>query len=82
MKAHPILLQKKYARIVARFAKEADIPFEKALGVFYHSEVYDLMRNGISDMHCMSDAYLSQDLMTEYKAGISVNATNTQQKIK
>lgn len=28
---------------------------------FYHSEVYKLMRDGVSDMHCMSDAYLAEE---------------------
>lgn len=39
---------------------------EKALGFFYHSEVYQLIRDGVSDMHCMSDAYLAEELEQEY----------------
>lgn len=34
---------------------------------FYHSEVYQLMRDGVSDMHCMSDAYLAEELRQEYQ---------------
>ncbi len=60
MNANPILLQKKYARVVALFAKENNISLEKALDVFYHSELYKLMSEGVSDMHCMSDEYLVQ----------------------
>lgn len=37
----------------------------EALAFFYHSDIYHLVRNGISDMHCMSDAYLAEDLMEE-----------------
>ncbi|RFT25016.1 DUF3791 domain-containing protein, partial [Gardnerella vaginalis] len=54
MKANPILLQKKYARVVSLLAERAGLSYEQALDVFYHSVTYDLMRNGISDMHCMS----------------------------
>ena len=34
---------------------------------FYYSKVYQLMRDGVSDMHCMSDAYLVEELMLEYQ---------------
>ena len=33
---------------------------------FYHSETYQLMRDGVSDMHCMSDLYLAEELKDEY----------------
>ena len=39
---------------------------DEALGLFYHSEVYQLMRDGVSDMHCMSDLYLVEELRPEY----------------
>ena len=39
---------------------------EKALDFFYHSETYQLIRDGVSDMHCMSDAYLAEVLEQEY----------------
>lgn len=63
MNAHPILLQKKYARIVVSYAKERNKTVEEALDYFYHSDVYILMSKGISDMHCMSDAYLIEELI-------------------
>ncbi len=67
MNANPILLQKKYARIVEKFADREGISLDDALKFFYHSEVYDLMSNGISDMHCMSDGYLIEDMEAEYR---------------
>lgn len=67
MNANPILLQKKYARVVELFAKNNEMSLDDALKFFYHSKVYQLMREGSSDMHCMSDQYLSQDLTAEYK---------------
>ena len=51
MNAHPVLLQKKYARIVALFAKEQGLSLDEALDFFYHSMTYQLMREGVADMH-------------------------------
>lgn len=65
MNANPILLQKKYARIVEIFAKHNGLNLDKALNMFYHSELYRLMREGVSDIHCMSDEYLAQELGRE-----------------
>lgn len=66
MTANPILLQKKYSRIIEQFAKKRGISLDDALNFFYHSEVYPLLRDGVSDMHCMSDAYLVEELEREY----------------
>ena len=67
MNANPILLQMKYARVVNLFAKESGMSLDEALAFFYHSNLYQLVREGISDMHCMSDVYLVEDLQEEYK---------------
>lgn len=66
MNANPVLLQKKYARIIEKFAKKQNISLDEALNFFYHSFTYELMSEGISDMHCMSDEYLIEDLEREY----------------
>lgn len=66
MNANPILLQKKYSRVIACFAKKQGISLDAALDFFYKSQVYRLMRDGVSDMHCMSDEYLAEDLKQEY----------------
>lgn len=66
MTANPILLQKKYSRVIECFAKRQAISLDVALDFFYHSEVYLLMRDAVSDMHCMSDAYLADELQQEY----------------
>lgn len=65
MNANPILLQKKYARVVELFANRNGTSLKKALDIFYHSELYKLMSEGVSDMHCMSDEYLVQELEDE-----------------
>lgn len=64
MNAHPVLLQKKYARIIARLAEQENISLEEALKQFYHSEVYELMREGISDMHCRTDQNLVDEIIS------------------
>ena len=67
MTANSILLQKKYSRVIECFAKGQGLSLNAALDFFYHSQVYQLMRDGISDMHCMSDAYLTEELKLEYQ---------------
>ena len=69
MTAHPILLQRKYARIIGLFAEASGLSCEKALDFFYHSMTYVLMSEGVSDMHCMSDLYLRDMLLREYSTG-------------
>ncbi len=68
MKANPILLQKKYSRVIEKFAGRAGISLGVALRFFYYSDVYCLMREGVSDLHCMSDAYLAEELEMEYQS--------------
>lgn len=67
MNANPVLLQKKYARVIELFAKEMQLTLDEALDFFYRSESYRLISEGVSDLHCMSDAYLVVELKEEYK---------------
>ena len=67
MNAHPILLQMKYSRVVAKFAEQQKITIEEALDFFYHSETYQELREGIADLHCRSDQYVTDELKAEYK---------------
>lgn len=53
MRAHPVLLQRKYARIVIKFSEQTGISVRESLDIFYHSDVYTLMSEGVSDFHCM-----------------------------
>lgn len=66
MVANPILLQKKYARIIEIFSENMEIDLRESLDIFYHSVLYKDMREGVSDMHCRSDKYLVQELKDEY----------------
>ncbi len=66
MQANQTILQMKYARIVKLFAEQAGLSYEEALGKFYDSKTYELVSNGIADMHCFSDEYLADELLTEF----------------
>ena len=66
MQAHPHILQMKYARIVKLFAQKSGISYEEALGKFYDSKTFELISEGVADMHCLSDDYLAEELMLEY----------------
>lgn len=65
MKASKTLLQMKYARIISEYAKESGLSTSEAMDFFYHSKEYELIREGVSDLHCMSVGYLVEDLMEE-----------------
>lgn len=66
MNADPTLLQMKFARIVSKFAAKEKIPAGEALRFFYHSRLYPLLRDGVADLHCMSDEYIVEDLEREF----------------
>lgn len=68
MEANPILLQKKYAHVVEKFADVEHISKREALDFFYGSVTYQNMREGVSDMHCRSELYLAEELQTEYES--------------
>ncbi|MBR5623745.1 DUF3791 domain-containing protein [bacterium] len=70
MLAHPILLQRKFARVIALFARKANISLPTALDFFYHSKESMLLHKGASDLHCMSDEYLAEDLVEEYSRNL------------
>ena len=66
MKANQILLQMKYARIVADFAGRVGLNLREALEFFYGTLTYEDMSTGLADFHCMSDGYLCDELCIEY----------------
>ena len=69
MKANRTVLRMKYGRIVAQFAAENHFDNEKALRMFYDSKTWELMSEGVSDFHCLSDNYLVDNLNREYHLG-------------
>ena len=67
MIASKTLLQMKYARVISLFAERAGITAGQAMGFFYHSTEYRLMREGVGYLHCMTDDYIVDDLMLDWK---------------
>ena len=62
------LLQRKYARVIECFTQKSGLSRYEALDFFYRSELYPLIHDGVSDLHCMSDDYLASELLDEYNA--------------
>lgn len=65
MNASPTLLQKKYSRVIEKYAEISEISLYEALDAFYSSKTYRLIAEGVSDIHCMSDEYLVKELQNE-----------------
>ncbi len=65
MTANKNLLRMKFAHVIEAYASLARCSLDEALDVFYKSKTYELMRDGISDMHCMSETYLAEELLDE-----------------
>jgi hypothetical protein len=71
MLANKTLLQRKYARIIAEFANKKGLPLRRALDLFYKSDTYLMMRDGVGYMHCRSDLYLAEELCLEMENKIN-----------
>jgi len=65
MIANRTLVGHKIAGIINAYAEFANIPLREAFDVFYRSNLYIEVVNGISDMHCRSDGYLAEELHLE-----------------
>lgn len=66
MTANRNLLRMKFAKVIQAYAARTGCSLDYALDVFYKSQIYELMRDGVSDMHCMSEAYLVDELSEEF----------------
>lgn len=66
MEANKVLLQKMYTKIIMEFSRETGKDLLESMDYFYNSVTYDLIRNGVSDIHCRGYRYLSDELMLEY----------------
>lgn len=65
--SQPDFITKKYARIIKSFAEKEGLSLELSLDFFYKSITYDLISEGVADMHCLSDEYLAEELSLEYR---------------
>ena len=64
MTANPILLQKNMPGSLSDFRKRKIC---LSMKFFYCSALYPLLCEGVSDLHCMSDEYLTEELIFEYE---------------
>lgn len=65
MTANRNLLRMKYVRVIEALAERKGVSLTEALDLFYRSNTYSLMRDGVSDLHCMSEAYLADEIIAE-----------------
>ena len=68
MIANRYLLQHKYIRVIENLTNRTGFSLRKSLDLFYKSLTYKEMSEGISDMHCRSDEYLTEELYQEMNA--------------
>lgn len=67
MTTNQILLQMKFARIIELIAQRQNISVPEAMDRFYHSTTFQLINNGVSDLHCNSDEYLAEEFCLEWE---------------
>ncbi|MDD5871400.1 MAG: DUF3791 domain-containing protein [Bacteroidales bacterium] len=61
------LLWNKIARIILQLAETLDISTDRALQIFYDSEVCEMLHNPELGLHLMSDTYIVNDLIAELR---------------
>ena len=63
------LLQMKYARIIELLAQRLHISSDRALEIFYSTQVYQYLDNLRYNLHNMGDAYIVDEIMIELENG-------------
>lgn len=67
MEANPTILQMKYARVIQEVADMQNVDLETAMDEFYESKTFQLISEGVADLHCRSDKYLAEEIIREYQ---------------
>ena len=67
MTANRTLIAHKCAAVIKAYAEFTGVSLREAFDVFYKSNLYIEIINGISDMHCRSDGYLAEELQLEQR---------------
>lgn len=62
-----ILKHLKYARIIKAYAEQTGKNYREAMDIFFKSLTFQLLEDGIADLHCRSDLYLVDELIIEEK---------------
>ena len=66
MEANKILLQSLFKKIIIEFSVRTGKNLEESMNYFYTSQIYELISEGVSDLHCRGVKYLAEELMLEY----------------
>lgn len=66
MLANKTLLQSLYKDIILEFSEKTGMNLEESMDYFYKSETYDLISEGIGNLHCKGVKYLTDELLLEY----------------
>lgn len=74
MDGRQTILQMKYSRLIDGIATRQGITREEALDRFYHSDTFQMIQNGIADLHCRSDKYLLDEFCLEWEEKAEKNA--------
>lgn len=61
------LLWNKIARVIAQLADTLDISTDRALAIFYESDVCSVLHDKELGLHLMSDTYIVNDLVAELR---------------
>jgi hypothetical protein len=64
--AKDTLASMKYANIIQCISEMNNISLEDATEIFYNSETFTLIDEGVADLHCRSDKYLANEIWAEY----------------
>ncbi len=67
MDGRQTILQMKYARLIDGIATCQGISREEAMKRFYHSTLFQMLQQGIADLHCRSDRYLIDEFLLEWE---------------
>jgi hypothetical protein len=65
--ARDTIMSMKYAKIIECLAEMNNISLDEATEIFYNSETFTLIDEGVADLHCRSDKYLANEIWMEYK---------------
>ncbi len=61
------VLWRKQSHIIVMLADALDIDAERALDLFYSTEVYKQLSDPASGLHLMSDAYILENILDELR---------------
>lgn len=65
--ANDTLRSMQYARIIRSMTELYSLSVEEAMDIFYNSETFALIDEGVADLHCRSDKYLAGEIWREYQ---------------